>query len=183
MPALPRSLDEARALEAAGARMKFLYFWGHQPSRDGSPGPGCLSQWWDSPFTIGDVTYATAEHWMMAQKARLFGDEQAFARIVEAAHPGQAKRLGREVRGFDEQTWLRHRFDIVVQGSLAKFDQNPSLRRFLVDTGERVLVEASPLDAVWGIGLAADDERAASPARWQGLNLLGFALMQARTAL
>jgi predicted NAD-dependent protein-ADP-ribosyltransferase YbiA (DUF1768 family) len=104
MTALPRSLDEARALEAAGARMKFLYFWGHQPSRDGSPGPGCLSQWWDSPFSIGDVTYATAEHWMMAQKARLFGDEQAFARIIEAAHPGQAKRLGREVRGFDEQT-------------------------------------------------------------------------------
>jgi ribA/ribD-fused uncharacterized protein len=91
--------------------------------------------------------------------------------------------LGRQVRGFDEEAWTAARYDIVVAGSVAKFGQHEDLRAFLLATGERVLVEASPLDRVWGIGLAADDERASSPDRWVGLNLLGFALMDAREKL
>ena len=87
------------------------------------------------------------------------------------------------MRGFDEQRWEQRRFDVVVAGNLAKFGQHPQLRHFLVGTGSRVLVEASPQDRVWGIGLAAGDERAGSPDRWQGLNLLGFALMEVRHEL
>lgn len=166
-----------------GERVKFLPFWGHRPQPDGSPGPGCLSQWWPSGFTVGDVHYATAEHWMMAGKARLFGDAEAERAAVAAKGPAQAKKAGRLVRGFDEATWERERFALVVAGSVHKFGADPALRAYLLATGDRVLVEASPVDRIWGIGLAADDERALDPARWQGLNLLGFALMEARERL
>lgn len=177
------SVAELTAAVHSGARVRYLHFWGHRPQRDGSVGAGCLSQWWPAPFTVDGRTYATAEHWMMWHKATLFGDDQVAERVLDAAHPHRAKALGRQVRGFDEATWAARRHDIVVAGSVAKFGQHEELGRFLLGTGERVLVEASPVDRVWGIGLAADDPRAADPARWRGANLLGFALMEARAAL
>lgn len=163
--------------------MKYLFFWGHQPSRDGSITASCLSQWWPAPFTVDGRVFPTAEHYMMWSKAMLFGDDSVASRVLEAGHPNQAKTLGRQVRGFDEGRWVAARYDIVVAGSVAKFGQHPDLRAFLLGTGKRVLVEASPLDRVWGIGLAADDERARTPDRWKGLNLLGYALMDAREKL
>jgi ribA/ribD-fused uncharacterized protein len=120
---------------------------------------------------------------MMAGKARLFGDADAERRALAAGHPSQAKKAGRLVRGFDEDIWARERFRLVVEGSVHKFAAHPELREFLLSTGGRVLVEASPVDRVWGIGLAADDEAAADPQRWRGPNLLGFALMEARERL
>lgn len=179
-------IDSREALVArvrAGARIKYLCFWGHRPLPDGSIGPSCLSQWWPSPFTVDGVEYATAEHWMMAGKARLFADAAAERRVLAAAHPAEAKKAGRLVRGFDEAVWERERFRIVVEGSVHKFASDPALRAFLLGTGGRVLVEASPVDRVWGIGLAADDEAAQDPERWRGPNLLGFALMAARERL
>ena len=167
----------------AGSRVKYLHFWGHRPRPDGGIGASCLSQWWPSPFVVDGSRYATAEHWMMAGKARLFGDERARERVLAAAHPAAAKKAGRLVRGFDEAIWERERFRIVVEGSVHKFAADEALRAFLLGTGERVLVEASPVDRVWGIGLAANDEAAAEPERWRGLNLLGFALMEARARL
>ncbi|MER7541724.1 NADAR family protein [Actinomadura sp.] len=165
-------------LQDAGARLKFLFFWGHR-----TPGPGYLSQWWPSPFTVDGTAYATAEHYMMAGKARLFGDEETAAAIIAAADPRRAKDLGRRVRNFDEQRWRDNRVAIVTRGNEAKFGQNKELRDYLLGTGDRVLVEASPLDRVWGIGLAADDPRAGRVASWQGENLLGFTLMTVRGAL
>jgi ribA/ribD-fused uncharacterized protein len=170
-------------LIAAGGRVKFLHFWGHQPERDGSVGAGCLSQWWPSAFTVDGVGFATAEHYMMWRKATLFGDAESASRILAAPHPHAAKKLGGRVAGFDEQTWVEHRFPIVVAGNEAKFGSDPALRAYLLGTGDRVLVEASPIDHIWGIGLGRDDPDAADPARWRGLNLLGFALMRVRAAL
>ncbi|MEU0335372.1 NADAR family protein [Streptomyces sp. NPDC006193] len=167
----------------AGSRIDYLHFWGHRPRPDGRIGASCLSQWWPSPFSVDGVEYATAEHWMMAGKARLFGDAEAERRALAAEHPAEAKKAGGLVRGFDEETWERERFRIVVEGSLHKFAAHEDLRMFLLGTGDRVLVEASPVDRVWGIGLAADDEAASDPGRWRGLNLLGFALMEARERL
>ncbi|MFJ2650654.1 NADAR family protein [Streptomyces sp. NPDC087420] len=166
-----------------GETVKYLRFWGHTPKADGTLGAGCLSQWWPSPFTVDGVEYATAEHWMMAAKARLFEDTEAEREAVAAAHPALAKKAGRLVRGFDQAVWERERFGVVVEGGVHKFGQDPALREFLLGTGGRVLVEASPRDRIWGIGLSAQDERAADPARWRGLNLLGFALMEARERL
>ena len=120
---------------------------------------------------------------MMARKALLFSDSEVAERIAQASHPRAAKALGRHVRGFDEHLWAKQRFGIVVTGNMAKFSQHPQLGQFLLATGDRVLVEASPQDPVWGIGLAAEDERASSPRTWQGLNLLGFALMEVRQRL
>ncbi|MCW3816950.1 NADAR family protein [Micromonospora sp. DR5-3] len=179
----PRSVADLVAAVRSGRRVKFLHFWGHRPQRDGSVGAGCLSQWWPAPFTVDGRTYATAEHWMMWQKATLFGDAEVAERVLASGHPQRAKALGRQVRGFDEATWAARRYEIVVAGSVAKFGQHEELGRFLLGTGERVLVEASPVDRIWGIGLAADDPRAADPARWRGENLLGFALMDVRAAL
>lgn len=176
-------IDELIARADRGAGPKYLYFWGHSPRKDGRIGASCLSQWWESPFTVDGVRYATAEHWMMAAKARLFGDAEAERAVLAARSPAAAKKAGRLVRDFDETIWRRERYGIVVDGSVHKFAAHDDLRAFLVDTGDRVLVEASPLDRVWGIGLARDAEAAADPARWQGLNLLGFALMEARAEL
>jgi ribA/ribD-fused uncharacterized protein len=179
----PGTVEELTRLVENGHPVKYLCFWGHRPQRDGSVGPGCLSQWWPAPFEVDGLRFATAEHYMMWRKATLFGDVEAAERIQAAGHPHRAKALGRQVREFDQPTWERHRFDIVVVGSVAKFGQHDGLRGFLLGTGERVLVEASPTDRIWGIGLAASDERATDPKAWRGLNLLGFALMRARTML
>jgi ribA/ribD-fused uncharacterized protein len=178
-----RTVDQLLELIADGGQPKYLAFWGHQPPPGGGVGKGCLSQWWPAAFTVDGETYASAEHFMMAAKALLFGDVEIADRIRAAPHPRAAKALGREVRGFDEQRWAEHRFDLVVTGNLAKFAQHPDLRDFLVTTGSRVLVEASPYDRIWGIGLAADHEHATSPEHWRGLNLLGFALMEVRHQL
>ncbi|SEM67849.1 hypothetical protein SAMN05660976_05765 [Nonomuraea pusilla] len=180
---LPRSVAEAIAAERSGRRLRYLNFWRHQPSRDGEAGPGCLSQWWPVVFTEDGRSFASAEHYMMAHKAWLFGDDAKAAEILAAGHPGEAQALGRAVRGFDQETWDAHRSGIVARGNTAKFSQHPELLAYLLGTRDRVLVEASPRDRVWGIGLAAGDDRAASPTTWQGLNLLGFALMAARDAL
>ena len=183
MSAPPSSTAELLRLIGSGVRVKYLFFWGHHPRADGFVGPSCLSQWWPSPFTVDGVEYATAEHWMMAGKARLFEDAEAERRVRTAGHPAEAKKAGRLVRGFDEAVWERERFRIVVEGSAHKFAAHAGLGAFLHGTGDRVLVEASPVDRVWGIGLAAGDEAASDPERWRGPNLLGFALMEARVRL
>jgi ribA/ribD-fused uncharacterized protein len=180
---MPRSVEDLVRGIAGGRQYKYVFFWGHTPRRAGEVDGSCFSQWYPAGFTVDGVVYRTAEHWMMAGKARLFGDEAAAAKIVDALHPGEAKALGREVAGFDDAVWRRERFGIVVEGSVHKFQQNPELADYLAGTAERVLVEASPLDRVWGTGVAAGDERAADPARWAGENLLGFALMAARERL
>jgi ribA/ribD-fused uncharacterized protein len=125
-----------------------------------------LSRWWVAPFVVDGTTYASAEHSMMVGKAPLFGDEEAAARVLAARTPGEAKAIGRVVRGFDDAVWAAARMDVVVRGNPAKFGEHPRLRDFLLGTGSRVLVEASPVDRVRGIGLAADDPRAAAPSTW-----------------
>lgn len=175
--------DTLLAAVRAGLRPEYLFFWGHRRSSGKGVGKECLSQWWPAAFEVDGQRYASAEHFMMAEKARLFGDEETRARIVEADGPDAAKKLGRRVRGFEESVLERERFAIVVAGNRAKFEQHPSLGAFLLGTAERVLVEASPLDRIWGIGLGAEDPAARDPERWRGLNLLGFALMQVRDGL
>jgi ribA/ribD-fused uncharacterized protein len=175
----------ARLLQSMrdGALLSYYFFWGHRASAGQSVGKWCLSQWWTAPFAVDGITYPTAEHFMMAGKARLFGDETAVGKILATPDPGVAKKHGRAVRGFEEAAWTAARFPLVVAGNTAKFRQHPRLGSFLLSTGEDVLVEASPLDTIWGIGLTHDSPDARSPERWRGLNLLGFALMDVRAGL
>lgn len=176
----PYTRDALIEQVAAGLRPKFVFFWGHT-GRGGAVGKECFSQWYPSPFDVGGIRYPTAEHWMMAEKARLFGDDDALAEIVAADSPGAAKALGRKVRGFDDDTWRAHRVSIVVAGNRVKFAG--ALGAVLRQTGDRVLVEASPRDRIWGIGLGAKNPDAERPAAWRGDNLLGFALMTVRDQL
>jgi ribA/ribD-fused uncharacterized protein len=171
---------ELRTALAAGSSPEYLYFWGCHPNADGSVSETCLSQWYAAGFEVDGIHYRTAEHFMMAEKARLFGDELALAKVMRSRFPVEVKRFGREIAAFDEASWAEHRFEIVVRGNLAKFTQNPELGDYLRATGDHVIVEASPADAIWGIGLAVEHPWIASPKLWPGLNLLGFALMEVR---
>ena len=162
---------------------EYLCFWGHTPSKDGSITKTCFSQWWESPFTVEGKIYKTAEHWMMVGKAQLFGDFDMIEDILNAEKPAVAKALGRKVRNFDEGVWNERRFDIVVQGNVHKFAQNPKLKAFLMATKGKVIVEASPMDRIWGIGFGPENPKATQPWAWRGQNLLGFALMEARDLL
>ena len=164
-------------------RIKYLFFWGHQKSKDGSLTASCFSQWWESPFSVDETIYKTAEHWMMAQKALLFKDNEIFDKIITSKSPGEAKELGRQVKNFEEDVWNRHRLNIVVNGNLHKFGQDFNLKAFLLPTNDRVLVEASPVDTIWCIGLSADSKDRENPRLWKRLNLLGFSLMTVRDIL
>ena len=162
---------------------KYLFFWGHTPKQKDEVDKSCFSQWFPAAFTVTGETYLTAEHWMMAEKARLFEDENVRQRMLAARTPGEAKKLGRQVKGFEPVAWDAVKFNLVVAGNYYKFSQHAALKAYLLTTGDRVLVEASPVDAIWGSGLAADHPDAGQPARWPGENLLGFALMAVRDQL
>jgi len=170
-------------IENIAPESKFLFFWGHQPSKDGTITKTCFSQWWLSSFEVDNITYKTAEHWMMAKKAELFDDQEILAKIIACKSPAEAKKLGRKVRNYDDKIWLENRFEIVKKGNYHKFSQNKDLSEFLINTNERVIVEGSPVDPIWGIGMAEDHKDVLIPEKWKGLNLLGFALMEVRDEL
>jgi ribA/ribD-fused uncharacterized protein len=142
-----------------------------------------FSQWYRCAFTAGGLAFNCAEQYMMHGKATLFGDAAVAAKILAADHPRAHKALGRQVAGFDDTRWRAERERIVLDGNRAKFTQNPALREQLLATAGTTLVEASPTDKIWGIGLAATDPRANDPAQWRGHNLLGKILTALRDEL
>ena len=176
--------DTAWAAKAARhPKTGFVMFWGHR-ARKGQPArETCFSQWFPSPFRHQGQRYATAEHWMMAGKARLFGDAATERAIVASDDPREVKALGRKIAGFDAQVWNRHKVGIVYAGNLEKFRAHKDMAAFLLKTHPKILVEASPVDPIWGIGLGRDDANATRPAKWLGENLLGFCLMAVRDTL
>ncbi|MFC3151040.1 NADAR family protein [Litoribrevibacter euphylliae] len=178
-----RSKEELIEYIGAGHKVKYLMFWGHQKPKDGSVNKSCFSQWYEVGFESEGNWYKTAEHFMMAEKAKLFDSEDMVTKIISSKHPREAKRLGRQVQGFDPEIWDQEKFSIVERANYCKFSQNELLKDFLLSTENRVLVEASPVDAIWGIGLESSDPRAEDPKQWFGENLLGFALMEVRKQL
>jgi len=150
----------------------YVFFW------RGYPG-----QWFRSPFTLDGVSYTCAEQAMMAAKARLFGDEETLKKIMAADKASEQKELGRQVRGFDLETWERAARDIVTRVNVAKFSQDPELLQQLLDTGDREFVEASPVDCIWGIGLAVDNPDVHDKTKWRGRNWLGECLNRARAEI
>lgn len=158
---------------------RFTFFW-----------DGPFSQWHPCTFTLDDIEYNCAEQYMMAEKARLFGDEETLAEILEADDPRTQKALGREVAGFDVDVWQADAangrpacWNIVWRGNMAKFSQQPHLRKRLLATAGTTLVEASPHDRIWGIGLRKTDPAAQSRDGWRGLNWLGEVLTNVRLQL
>lgn len=179
----PLDVPSLVAAVDAGQIFSFRYFWSHRPREDGKLSDACFSQWWPARFVIEGQEYSSAEQWMMTSKARLFGDEEIAERMMAISDPADIKALGQRVRGFVQKTWDAACFDIVTKGNIAKFGQDGSLKNYLLDTGNDVLVEASPKDLVWGIGFRRDAPEASQPHAWRGLNQLGFALMRTRAVL
>lgn len=174
------TLENTLRLYNLGEPLEYLFFWGHTPAKNQSIGPFCFSQWFPSPFSVNNKTYFTAEHWMMAEKARLFQDFTIEEKIIQTQKAAHVKELGRQIQNFDQETWINNRFEIVVKGNYYKFLQKPELKDFLLTTKNKIIVEASPVDNIWGIGLAKDNPGIENPETWKGFNLLGFALMEVR---
>jgi len=149
----------------------FLFFYG-----------GPFSQWYGSKFEVSGVEYNCAEQFMMAAKARIFGDKEALKKIMASEDPKEQKALGREVKGFSEISWNRTAKEVVYIANLAKFSE-PELKKVLLDTGNKELVEASPYDTIWGIGLGEDDPDRLDKSKWKGTNWLGEVLMRVRREL
>lgn len=168
---------------AGGKNLEYICFWGHHPKKDGSITKSCFSQWWKSSFNIGHVKYLFMEQYMMAEKARLFGDKEIEEKIMSSNNPKEIKGLGRKVKGFDEKIWNNIKYSIVVNGNYNKFMQNEKLKTFLLSTEDKILVEASPYDNVWGIQMSENDANIKNPELWRGENLLGFALMEVRNEI
>lgn len=151
---------------------KFHMFWG-----------GPFSQWYPSQFEVEGIKYSCTEQYMMAKKAELFGDEESRLKIMASSDPRMQKRIGRTVEGFVEDQWSAVAKDIVFRGNMAKFSQSPELRAYMLATGDQEIVEASPKDTIWGIGLAAEDPDAYDKTKWKGTNWLGEVLMNVRFAI
>lgn len=160
----------------------FVFFWGHTDRGAGLTN-ACLSQWFPCSFVVDGQYYNCAEQYMMAEKARVFGDEEVRQQILSEYNQMTIKKLGRKVGGYNDEVWRNVRFDVVVKGNVAKFSQNEKLMDFLVGTCNMVIAEASPKDEVWGIGFEETAPEASNPSKWQGTNLLGFALMEVRDVL
>lgn len=163
-----------------GIRHKYIFFWGHQPSRNGEITKTCFSQWWESKFSDDKNEYFCMEQYMMSQKALLFSDIEVFEKIMKSKYPKEIKALGRKVKNFDEEVWNKHKYSIVASGNYLKFTQNEQLKIFLLNTKKRVIAEASPYDNIWGIKMSKDNPNIEDPTAWKGENLLGFALMEVR---
>lgn len=161
----------------------FVFFWGHTDRKDGKVGKNCLSQWFIAPMTIDGKYYHCMEQYLMAEKARTFGDAETEQKILAEYNQMAIKKLGRQVSNYDDSVWSKVRQNVSMSGNLAKFSQNPVLRQFLLSTGDKILIEASPKDTIWGIGLEESAPEATDPSKWRGENLLGFALMVVRDRL
>jgi ribA/ribD-fused uncharacterized protein len=153
----------------------FHFFWGKK---------SMLSQWYPSEFKdVNGQQYNTSEQYMMVKKAVLFDDTVAAEKLLDTVDPKMCKKIGRKVQGFDAKVWNKTKEKIVLDGNMYKFNQNPRTLEFLLGTGDKWLVEASPYDKVWGIGMDSKNPDCIYPEKWKGLNLLGKALMIAREQL
>ena len=150
----------------------FTFFW-----QGGSP----FSQWHRSDFVVDGFQYTCAEQYMMHRKALLFEDKEIAQQIMQAGYnPKEHKALGRKVKNFDPGMWEAQARVVVYNGNKAKFTQNPKLKEQLEATKGTLLVEASPYDKIWGIGLEKTDPRAHDRSTWNGKNWLGQVLTQLR---
>lgn len=180
--------SELAGLSSKKIPYKTIAFW-TSIERPGV-GPFVLSNFYKSPFKANideknDYTFSCVEQYMMFEKARLFQDAERMKQILALrnVHPKQYKQLGRKVKPFDPDVWNVVSLKVVKKALMMKFEQNPRLKAYLLQTGNAVLVEDSPFDQIWGAGIKKSDSRYAYPEQWPGENRLGFLLMEVRDEL
>ncbi len=150
---------------------KFTFFW-----KTGD----VFSNWHPSPFVFDGINFNNSEQYMMYYKAKLFNDTVKMQEILDEPDPKEQKKLGRMIADFNDAVWLQNAEEVMVPGLKAKFQQNPTMLKELMDTNNTILAEASPSDIRWGIGLKEDDPLALDEKNWKGTNLLGVFLMKVR---
>ena len=146
-----------------------IYFWGTW-----------FSQWAEGDFSVDGTKYNCAEQYMMAQKAETFNDKDSLEKIMKAKDPKIQKAIGRKVKNYVDEIWKEKRYDIVKKANIAKFSQIPEARSFMKKTGNKIIVEGSPYDKIWGVGLHYKDDKILDEKLWRGENLLGKVLMEVR---
>ena len=160
--------------------MEKLFFWGH--TEHGSKvTKACLSNFYPCEFEFNDKMFNFSEQCFMYQKALLFNDYEIAGQILKETDVRKIKALGRKVKDFDNELWDKHKEDFMYNACYAKFSQNDELKDFLLNTGNREIVEASPVDSIWGIGFSSDNAME-NINKW-GQNLLGKTLMKVRAEL
>lgn len=169
IPVSQVSVQGVKVERVDSSEERFTFFW-HGP----------FSQWYPSKFTVENITFNCAEQYMMGNKAALFDDQHIYTKIMTANNPSDQKRFGRAVRNFDAERWDAVAKKVVYVGNRHKFTDNPDLMKLLLGTAGTTLVEASPYDRIWGIGLAESDPRAKSRSTWLGTNWLGEVLTELR---
>lgn len=142
--------------------------------------PGPFSQWYKSPIQDGELTFTCAEQMLMYRKAKLFNDGDVMHMIMRTNNPREHKHLGRQVKNYKNDVWVKVRQEIAVQNNFLKFTQNEELKKLLLSTGDLTLVEASPYDIIWGIGRGLDFPYLANKNQWRGQNILGYALTEVK---
>ena len=170
-----------------GVTSTMIGFWGIKRKPEWTR---TFSNFYPCEITLDGNLYSCSEQVYMHEKAVFFHDDDTATKLLEPGlSPGKYKRLGRLVQGYDDDKWAQVRYDAMLTAVGAKYRQNPTLRSILIATGDRTLVECSPFDTVWGIGLGTHDESGNSddrwthPEQWRGENLLGRALMETRVAV
>ena len=153
---------------------QFTLFW-----KNRSP----FTNWYPSVFTHNGITFTRGEQYMMYQKAIIFNDTETAEAIMSTDNPKEQKALGRAVSNYNEDVWALVREEVMVDGLIEKFNQNPKLKEALLATGDTIIAEASPTDLIWGIGFTEDRPEATDQSKWRGLNLLGKVLMRVRNEI
>ena len=151
---------------------KYVFFWN-----------GELSNWYGSGLIYESLAFYNSEQAFMWKKAIFFGDSATAVKITNTSSPAMAKRLGRQVKNFDVQKWSEVSYQVMVDVNFAKYSQKPLLKDLLLSTGDKIIVEVSPYDKIWGIGLHWEDDDVLDESKWKGQNLLGKALMEVRKQL
>jgi ribA/ribD-fused uncharacterized protein len=151
---------------------KYVFFWGSE-----------FSNWFACKFRYKSITFFNSEQAFMWEKAVFFGDMESAEKILKTPSPSECKALGKKVKNFDAAIWLTEGYKVMFSVNLAKFNQNHRLKDTLISTGNKIIVEASPYDVIWGIGLGSEDDRCLDETQWRGQNLLGKVLMDVRKRL
>lgn len=151
---------------------KYTFFWKDK-----------IAQWNMQSFKENDIEFCCAEQYMMYKKALLFKDFEIAEKILKSKNPSEIQKLGRIVKNFIPEIWDSNKEEIVYKGNVLKFEQNENLKEILLNTGDTILVEASPYDLIYGIGLGVEDPNITDESKWRGLNLLGKILMRVREFL
>lgn len=165
------------ALQIEGQEVDAVFF--HLPSEPN----GYLSNWYSSPFDLDGIHFTSAEQYIMYKKCVLFGDQISADAILATDDTSVQQKIGRKAKGYNEDVWAGMRQLIAVRGLLAKFSQNEDLKQKLLETGDAWLVECAHSDTIWACGIRLNEDERFDTSKWRGQNLLGFALMEARSIL